>query len=1818
MSASKPRPIQTVSRDLREIPDEAEPSYSYEDNAYLGGLEDDVEDEFHRRLAVASKPPSMVGGSSFWRTDVPTLPTQPVTLKERKSSGGLLGAALQLHSQSDTASGSATKERKVSVADARPASVNRTLPDFRRSGTNGSMGADRNIPVVSPQLRDAKKNTSKQRAEARRLKLDSQLHEVDIGHVVEVPAAAEPTKTPSSREVGGDTFLEDAIGAYTSSLLASKDGAESLASNDSSDTGGPSTTTRSTSASTAAGLFYPGTNKAAAKNTGGVLFGKSSSLIFPTGVEPPTNPDGTTDSTALKRHRINILLDQCETVRFPFKKKLSLNAMGLKATDIPIKDLYGTNLGNTLHKLSLAGNRLSTIPPKLATCLPALKTLDLSQCELHQLPERWNLPQLKRLNLSHNQLTDFPEEPMLEGLPELTELNMYGNKVRVIVVPNNPKLLSKLETLNLGYNDLSYIPEELDRLKSLRVLKVMNNFLEKIPMRVCDMDLKTIDVSSNPVIQPPIETCERGICSMKRYYHCLRMEEQSKQKALEALQSKASRQPKKPAKGKKMFNLSKPNRIMQISLGRKYSDDSSSQTSSSFLMPDASQSVTSELTTDIASSPTEIDSTKRSLSVNIPPTHDEAATSRSAAFSLNTREDVRRAKSLDIKPTIRFAEDTSFEPTKMPPTPELEISSPAVDEDLKDLSENLDEVTVNDTLKVIFVGMAMAGKTSMIKRLIEGENAVVPKRDERTVGVDIYEWDPKDDRRFEHIDSRIDFQDKELEELCGEVNVKFSVWDFAGQHVYHATHELFFSPRALYVLVWDMGATNPATKVRKQDFETQLGAFSLNYNSDDDSDDDDDFTMEEETIRAERALKRDIDDKIQFWVDCIQSSAPGAAILPVASFDDLFASNPQEAKRRCSFLKQRLLEHEARRIQGIKERLNAYVAENKANDDAALRLRKLLCSYTRPKLIFGKSEDDAIIRVSGTKYTGFAELTERIINIATGRERAQHPYPIFRGHVGARIPRMRLEVREAVRRMRDRFKVVEWGYFIKQLRENGLTNVEDISDALHFLTNIGELSYFGGVNPGRGQTISDLNDEWAKDSRRASMSLMGPADDVSAMSEDEDLEDETEEDTTLQLDSTSMTLPTTETGSFATLDETLAGGLSQYVFLNPRWLVAAVACILRHDLDREIQETRRALAHGHKFIKRGDSFYEANLNCPVITADDACMLWQAKKFTKKAAERLEEYSNDMPVKPFEFLQLLLIRFGVFVPIDLSIEKAFLGGKEYARRLTNEEEMPDEITIGQSNSILKATFFFLPSLLGPGEPTEAWTYKNTDSWKATLCHSVLFPDGVPPGLMERITASVLSSIYAIAHRQEQPTYRTIDGSHVPAYEGQLTVKEVLCWRTAFLVKVGMQLTDENKESIVEVFCGLVDKDSHLCVGSDSMLSGMRRLVTSGKGQEGDGGRKIWKGGYLIVLKAVQKVMDEYGGLEYEKQGFCPDCLAKKAVAEASYWDFAYIRGVIKNGEGFIRCHHGHRIDTRLIAGPLDSMAAKPHPGIGPGSQEPIVPINDLLRAVVVVGLWDGHSKSRKVIRVGSGFIADKKRGLIVTASHTLMNIWGDKSSPFGENYYGLRNGKVVIGIIPRTKGEETGTEAVFRYFAKIVAKDPLIEKGICQLDACILKITTRMENDVLGNGEGCGDEPERLLLNDPIALKQEKLHQLKITDKCELDEQVRIIGYNQGGEGLLGPGVSLNRFIDFARGYVCKKFAAGEGATDDQVRHRFKPREEIVVICPTIGGHSGGPCVNQQGEVIGILSRADPAENQRCYLVPTYEWKALLKEAKNSL
>merc|ERR1712150_330956 len=100
------------------------------------------------------------------------------------------------------------------------------------------------------------------------------------------------------------------------------------------------------------------------------------------------------------------------------------------------------------------------------------------------------------------------------------------------------------------------------------------------------------------------------------------------------------------------------------------------------------------------------------------------------------------------------------------------------------------------------------------------------------------------------------------------------------------------------------------------------------------------------------------------------------------------------------------------------------------------------------------------------------------------------------------------------------------------------------------------------------------------------------------------------------------------------------------------------------------------------------------------------------------------------------------------------------------------------------------------------------------------------------------------------------------------------------------------------------------------------------------------------------------------------------------------------------------------------------------------------------------------------------------------------------------------------------------------------------------------------------------------------------------------------------------GKHVNRSADFAKGYICKQFKmlSDDHSDDDSSSSGsgFSPREEIVIMCPTISGHSGGPCVNDEGKVIGILSRADPVDRQRCYLVPSSELKGLVKSAKRQL
>lgn len=392
----------------------------------------------------------------------------------------------------------------------------------------------------------------------------------------------------------------------------------------------------------------------------------------------------------------------------------------------------------------------------------------------------------------------------------------------------------------------------------------------------------------------------------------------------------------------------------------------------------------------------------------------------------------------------------------------------------------------------------------------------------------------------------------------------------------------------------------------------------------------------------------------------------------------------------------------------------------------------------------------------------------------------------------------------------------------------------------------------------------------------------------------------------------------------------------------------------------------------------------------------------------------------------------------------------------------------------------------------------------------------------------------------------------------------------------------------------------------------MPTGSQRLTICGRGSSGE---SIWNGGYRIVLEAIRKVIAlEYAGLDYEEQIVCPICLEENPIGEADVWELSDF--MKKKIDDTIHCEKIHNIgfDKRcLLSGEFDTEE------ILDTFSHNTRPIDRAtMSSVVIIGLWN----EGKLIRVGSGFILNGAKGLILTAAHTLMTI--DKKSKctgdgrFGENYHGKKDGKVIVGLIPE---EGDGTNAVFRYFAKIVAKDKTMdckENAVCHIDACLLQLTTRFEVDIeSSNVESCGNQVEIPLLNPKKRMKEEGLKSLELLEgsECaELNEKVTIFGFNQEGRGLWSPGMKLNMSFELVNGYVRSKWKDTDEPDKKVQVDTYCPKVETVIRCRSLSGQSGGPCVNSAGKVIGIVCR-DVREHDDCYLVPNSELVKLVETYK---
>jgi hypothetical protein len=173
-------------------------------------------------------------------------------------------------------------------------------------------------------------------------------------------------------------------------------------------------------------------------------------------------------------------------------------------TEDQLKDLllHLSNLQN-LEAIKLTGLDFQEQQPLTSlfnqlSSLPHLKKLILTQCRVKDLPREIHLlKKLRTLDLSFNELVTLPEE--IGKLEKLEYLRVYNNR-RFRTFPSNLGKLKNLLTLDFAGTSIRELPESLSGCQSLQHITGNACRLEKIPAAIglCHK-LKYLNLAANRI-----------------------------------------------------------------------------------------------------------------------------------------------------------------------------------------------------------------------------------------------------------------------------------------------------------------------------------------------------------------------------------------------------------------------------------------------------------------------------------------------------------------------------------------------------------------------------------------------------------------------------------------------------------------------------------------------------------------------------------------------------------------------------------------------------------------------------------------------------------------------------------------------------------------------------------------------------------------------------------------------------------------------------------------------------------------------------------------------------------------------------------------------------------------------------------------------------------------------------------------------------------------------------------------------------------------------------------------------------------------------
>jgi len=397
-------------------------------------------------------------------------------------------------------------------------------------------------------------------------------------------------------------------------------------------------------------------------------------------------------------------------------------------TDVEVLDIINQAKHKGWTHLDLRKKGLTRLPPEIAQ-LAQLKALSVSHNQLSKLPpEIAQLAQLIELDVSNNQLSTLP--PEIGQFAQLTYLDVFFNQLSTL--PPEIAQLAQLTYLDVSLNQLSTLPPEIAQLAQLTRLYVSHNQLSMLPPEIAQLaQLTELSVSNNQLSTLPPEIAQLAQLQMLSVYN-------NQLRTLPPEIGQLAQLTELSVYNNQLRTL--PPEIGQLAqLTRLYVSNN-----------------------QLSTLPLEIAQLAQLQTLYM--SNNQLSTLPPELWQLPKLENLdARGNPLPVPPEVLDSEKDKFERPKAQPL-------------LREYADIMRNGAVLNEARLIVVGEARAGKTSLLKQLL-GE-AFNPNEDS-THGVFI----------------------RQLTVPSAQGEIRVNAWDFGGQDIYKSTHQFFLSERAVYLLV---------------------------------------------------------------------------------------------------------------------------------------------------------------------------------------------------------------------------------------------------------------------------------------------------------------------------------------------------------------------------------------------------------------------------------------------------------------------------------------------------------------------------------------------------------------------------------------------------------------------------------------------------------------------------------------------------------------------------------------------------------------------------------------------------------------------------------------------------------------------------------------------------------------------------------------------------------------------------------------------------------------------------------------------------------